>query len=350
MNIKYDLVTFGDAMVSMIAPNHARLEQASFLQMEMAGAALNVASNTASLGLKSAWVSKLVDSWSGKFITNRARGRGVDVSNVIFVPYDGKGMIRNSLSFIEVGIGPRPSKQVYDRGYSAISFVKPGDINWNKILSKTEWFHTTGIETALSDNVKNEVATALKTAKKLNVKTSFDLNFRSSLWSSDKARKAMKDVIPFIDVLIGNEEDFEKMLGIKAETVGEGYSKIDPTSYESVAQKVIKAFPNIEIVATTLRDAKTGLLNDWQTAMLYKNKFYVSKKYEDMEIADRTGGGDSFASALIHSILNGKGPQETIDFAAAYSSLCHGFLGDWNWATPEEALNVMKGANARVIR
>lgn len=350
MTQMYDVVSFGDAMVSLIAPNHARLEQASQLQMAMAGAELNVAVNTATLGLKSTWVSKLVDVWSGRYIANKARERGVDTSNIKFIPFDGMGKIRNSLCFIEVGIGPRPSKQVYDRGHSAVSLIEPGEIDWERILGQTKWFHTTGISTALSDNVANEAITALKTAKKLGVKTSFDLNFRSTLWSSEKAQKVMQRVIPFVDVLIGNEEDFEKMLNIKAEGVAEGYAKINPENYKSVAKKALQLYPSIQVVATTLRDAKTGLLNDWQTVMLYQGEFFVSRKYEDLEILDRTGGGDSFAAGLIYSMITGKAPQEMIEFSAAYSALCHGFLGDWNWATKEEAENVMRGANARVIR
>jgi 2-dehydro-3-deoxygluconokinase len=160
----------------------------------------------------------------------------------------------------------------------------------------------------------------------------------------------MKSVIPLIDVLIGNEEDFEKMLGIKAEGVSNNYSKINPENYKFVAEKIIQSYPNIEIVGTTLRDAKTGLLNDWQTVMLCHGDFYISKKYDDLEIVDRTGGGDSFASALIYCIMKEKEPREAIEFSAAYSALCHGFLGDWNWATEIEVESVMRGGSARVKR
>ena len=160
----------------------------------------------------------------------------------------------------------------------------------------------------------------------------------------------MKNVMPYVDILIGNEEDFDKMLGIKAEGVSKNYSKIDPQNYKPVADKVKKLYPNVEVIGTTLRDVKTALLNDWQTVMLYKGDFYISRKYENLEILDRTGGGDSFASALIYSILENKDPKEAIEFSAAYSALCHGFLGDWNWATKEEAENVMRGGSARVLR
>jgi 2-dehydro-3-deoxygluconokinase len=305
--------------------------------------------NTSRLGLKTAWISKLVDTWSGQYVINKGREHGVDMSGVQLIPFDGRGNTRNGLCFVEVGVGPRPNRQIYDRGHSAISKAKTNEFDWENILSQTKWYHTTGITTALSDNAIEQVIVSLKTAKKLGVKTSFDLNYRSTLWKSDKAQEVMKEVIPYVDVLIGNEEDFEKMLGIKANT-GKGYSKIDPVNYRSVAEKAVELYPNIEVVGTTLRDAKTGLLNDWQTVMMYKGKFYTSRKYENLEIIDRTGGGDSFASALIYSILEKKDPEEIIEFSAAYSSLCHGFLGDWNWAYKEEAERAMKGASVRVVR
>ncbi len=349
MNPKYDVIGFGEAMVRFSPPNHARLEQASSLTLAIAAAELNVAVNVSTLGMATAWVSKLVDTWSGHYIINKGREHGVDMSMVKLVPHDGMGRVRNGLCFVEIGIGPRPNRQIYDRGHSAISGVQPGEFDWEKILGQTRWYHTTGITTAISDNGIEQVIASLKTAKKLGVKTSFDLNFRSTLWKAEKAQSVMKDVVPYVDVLIGNEEDFEKMLGIKA-NVAKGYAKINPESYRAVAEKAVAMYPSIEVVGTTLRDAKTGLLNDWQTVMLRKDGFFVSRKYENLEIIDRTGGGDSFASALIYNMLEKKDPQETIEFSAAYSALCHGFMGDWNWATKEEAENVMKGESVRVKR
>ena len=347
---KYDIIGFGEAMVRLTAPDHARLEQASHLHIAIAAAELNVTVNASKLGFKTAWVSKLVDIWSGQYIINKGREHGVDMSGVKLLPFDGMGKVRNGLCYLEVGIGPRASKQIYDRAHSAISLIKPGDIDWENVLSQTKWFHTTGITTAISDNAANEAITSLQTAKKLGVTTSFDLNFRSTLWSSGKAREVMKKVMPYVDVIIGNEEDFEKMLGIKAEGSSETYSNLDPESYKTVAKRVVKEYPNVQAVGTTLRNVKSALLNDWQTVMLYKGEYFVSRKYENLEVLDRTGGGDSFAAALICSMLEGKASQEAIEFSAAYSALCHGFLGDWNWATRAEAEKVMKGGSARVIR
>lgn len=351
MEKKYDLIGFGEAMVRFTPLNNARLEQSTSLHISISAAELNVAVNTSRLGMKTAWVSKLVDTWSGKFIVHQGQKHGVDMSGVKFVPFDGRGNVRNGLCFVEVGVGPRPNRQIYDRGHSAISGAKLGEFNWDNILSQTKWYHTTGITTALSDDAIDQVITSLKTAKKLGVTTSFDLNYRSTLWKPEQAQEVMKEVTPYLDVLIGNEEDFEKMLGIKAET-GEGYSQINPANYRLVAEKAVELYPNIQVVGTTLRDAKTGLLNDWQTVMLYQGKFYISRKFENLEIIDRTGGGDSFASALIYCIHTKyyEDPQDIIDFAASYSALCHGFLGDWNWAYKEEAERAMKGASVRVVR
>ncbi len=350
MEKKYDILGFGEAMIRFTAPDHARLEQSSHLLIAIAAAELNVSVNTSRLGHKTAWVSKLVDIWSGQYIINKGREHGVDMSNVILLPFDGKGTVRNGLCYLEVGIGPRASKQMYDRAHSAISLIQPGDIDWETLLPQTKWFHTTGITTAISDNAANEAITSLKIAKRLGVTTSFDLNFRSTLWTAEKAREVMKKVMPYIDVIIGNEEDFEKMLGIKTEGGTEAYADLDPEKYRSVAEKVVKEYPNVQVVGTTLRHVRTALLNDWQTVMLYKGGFYTSRKYENLEVWDRTGGGDSFASALISGMLEGKDPQEAIEFSAAYSALCHGFMGDWNWATRAEAEKVMKGGSARVVR
>lgn len=351
MNKKFDLVSFGEAMVRFSPLNNARLEQAAEFSLAIAAAELNVAVNVSRLGLKTAWVSKMVDTWSGRYVINKGREHGVNMDGVQLDPYDGRGNVRNGLCFVEVGVGPRPNRQIYDRGHSAISGAKLGEFDWELILSETRWYHTTGITTALSQDAIDNVIESIKTAKVLGVQTSFDLNFRSTLWSPEQAQATMKEVMPYIDFIIGNEEDFETMLGIKSDQGAGKYSKIDPEAYRSVAEQCMKLYPNVQVVGTTLRDAKTGKLNDWQTVMMDKSGFYVSRKYEDLEIVDRTGGGDSFASALIYNFLTGtKDPQYIIDFSAAYSALCHGYLGDWNWAYKEEAERVMKGGGARVIR
>ena len=346
---KYDMMGFGEAMVRFSSPEHLRLEQSQSLNLAIAAAELNCCVNIATLGLRTAYLTKLVDTWSGKYIINHGREHGVDMSGVKLVPFDGKGDTRNGFCFIEVGIGPRASRQIYDRAHSAISKVAPGDFDWNTILKDTRWLHNSGITCAISDNAANETIASMKAAKELGVTTSFDLNFRSTLWSKEKARTVMERVMPYVDVIIGNEEDFDAMLNIKADGTDKSYSKIDPESYRAVAEKVCATYPNVQAVGTTLREVKTALINDWRTVLMYHGDFHVSRKYS-LEIYDRTGGGDSFASSLIWGLLEGKDPQYIVDFAAAYSALCHTFMGDWNWAYKEEAEAVMRGESARVKR
>jgi len=299
--------------------------------------------------MKTAYITKLVDNWTGQYIVNRARMYGVDMSNIVVEEFDKIGRTRNGLAFVEVGIGPRASYQIYDRGHSALSKIQPGDIDWEKVLD-TRWFHTTGIVTALGEHTAEEVLAALKAAKKNGATTSYDLNYRSTLWSKEDARKAAESLMPYIDVILGNEEDFDTMLGIKADNTDENFSSIDPMNYRRVAEKVFEKYPHIQAVGTSLREVKTALLNNWQGCMMTKNGFFVSRKYENLEINDRVGGGDSFASAMIWGMLQGHEDQQVIDFAAAFSALCHTIRNDWNLVTRAEAEALAQGGSARVKR
>ena len=214
----------------------------------------------------------------------------------------------------------------------------------------TKWFHTTGIVTALGEHTVGEVLAALKAAKKNGATTSYDLNYRATLWSKEEARAAAEQLMPYIDVILGNEEDFDTMLGIKAEGTDENFSSIDPQNYRQVAEKVMEKYPHIQAVGTSLREVKTALLNNWQGCMMTRNGFFVSRKYENIEINDRVGGGDSFASAMIWGMLEGHDDQNVIDFATAYSALCHTIRNDWNLVTRAEAEALAAGGSARVKR
>jgi len=353
---KYDFMSFGEANIRMAPPGHDRLAQAEELHLGIAAAELNCCVNISNLStrrlqpqLRTAYVTKLVDFWTGQYIMQRARAHGVDMSNVVVEEYDKVGRTRNGLAFIEVGIGPRPSRQLYDRGHSALSTIRPGDIAWETVLD-TRWFHTTGIVTALGEHTVSEVVAALKAAKKNGATTSYDLNYRHTLWSKEDARAAATQIMPYVDVILGNEEDFDTMLGIKAENIDENYSSIDPENYRSVATRVMETYPHIVAVGTSLREVTTALLNNWQTVLMTRQGFFVSRRYENIEIYDRTGGGDSFASALIWGLLEGRPEQEVIDFAAAYSALCHTVRNDWNLISREEAEELMRGGSARVKR
>ena len=346
----HDLVTFGEAMVRLTSPEFMRLEQSASLSLSVGGAELNVAVNAAQLGLRTAWVSRLVDNWSGKLIRNKGQEVGVDMSNIAWVSFDGVGYERNGFYHLELGAGPRASSVAYDRGHSAISKIQPGEIDWASIFANTRWFHLSGITPALSESVAAVVREALQAARTADVKTSYDLNYRSKLWNPEQAQAANREMMPFISVLIGNEEDFEKALGFKAEGTTDSYSKLDPESYKAVARQVSDAFPNIEMIGTTLRDAKTGWLNDWRTLLFDGEEFYLSRIYENLELVDRVGGGDSFAAGLVYSLLQGKSPQEAVDFGGGYSALAHTFPGDFNWATEEEAEKAMQAGSVRISR
>lgn len=353
---KYDFMSFGEPNIRLTPPNHDRLGQAEELQLGIAAAELNCCVNISNLSverllpkLKTAYVTKLVDNWTGSYIVKHAQMHGVDMSNVAVEPFDRIGRTRNGLAFVEVGIGPRASYQIYDRGHTALSKIQPGDIDWKKTLD-TRWFHTTGIVTALGEHTVEEVLAALRAAKENGATTSYDLNYRSTLWSREEARRAAEQLMPYIDVILGNEEDFDTMLGIHAEGTDESFSAIDPQSYRKVAEKVMERYPHVLAVGTSLREVRTALLNNWQGCMMTKNGFFVSKKYENIEINDRVGGGDSFASGLIWGMLEGHGEQEIIDFATAFSALCHTIRNDWNLVSREEAQALANGGSARVKR
>ena len=345
-----DLVTFGEAMVRLTSPDNMRLEQTSTLYMNVGGAELNVAVNGSRLGLHTAWVSRLVDNWSGRLIRNKGRELGVDMSHVVWVPFDGIGFERNGFYHVELGAGPRASNVAYDRGYTAISKIQPGEVDWKSVFRDCRWFHLSGITPALSESAALTSLEALQTACANGVTTSYDLNYRARLWSPERAQAVNHKMVEHVRVLIGNEEDFEKALGIKAEGTTDSYSELNPESYKSVAERVAERYTNVEIIGTTLRAAKTGWLNDWRALLFDGDAFYTSRVYENLEIVDRVGGGDSFSAGLIYGLLNGKHPQETVDFAGAYSAIAHTFPGDFNWATAEEAEKAVKAGSVRISR
>ena len=345
-----DLVTFGEAMVRLTSPDNMRLEQTSTLHMNVGGAELNVAVNGSRLGLRTAWLSRLVDNWSGRYIRNKGRELGVDMSHIVWVPFDGIGLERNGFYHVELGAGPRASSVSYDRGYTAISKIKPGEVDWTSVFRDCRWFHLSGITPALSESAALTSLEALQTACANGVTTSYDLNYRAKLWSPERAQAVNRKMVEHVRVLIGNEEDFEKALGIKAEGTTDSYSELNLESYKSVAERVAERYADVEIIGTTLRAAKSGWLNDWRTLLFDGDAFYTSRVYENLEIVDRVGGGDSFSAGLIYGLLNGKHPQKTVDFAGAYSALAHTFPGDFNWATAEEAEKAVNAGSVRISR
>jgi 2-dehydro-3-deoxygluconokinase len=344
-----DIITFGEAMLRL-SSGVKRLEDSSSLDLSAGGAEFNVAVNLSRLGFKTAWVSRLVDNWTGKFLQNKCREHGVCTDHVLWSSFDGVGQERNGFYHLENGVGPRAAAVTYDRGHTAISNIKKGQVDWADVFKGAKWFHVSGITPALSASTAEVTIEALEVAFNAGLTTSFDLNFRGKLWTTQEAQKTIKQCMPFIKVLIGNEEDFEKCLGLAVAGSDDNYSALDPESYKAVARKAIETYPNVTHVGTTLRVAKTGLLNDWRTLLFDGKEFYLSRVFENLEMVDRVGGGDSFSSGLIASLIEGKAPQESNEFAAAYSALAHTFPGDINWATRDEAERAMKGQSARIQR
>lgn len=350
---EFDLLALGECMIRLSPPGHQRIELTPVFEAYAGGGEYNVAYALARYGMRTGWISRLVDNPLGHFIRNHAKGSGMDLSEIVWVPYDGSGRAdRIGLNFTEVGIGVRASVSLYDRGHTAIAHMKSGDVDWRRIFSQrgARWFHTGGIFTALSDSCAEVALESMKTAHEHGAIVSYDLNFRSKLWTSQKAIAVTKKLIPFIDVLIGNEEDFQKVLGFDVEGAGEDLKKLPVEGYKEMVTKVVKAYPTIHAVGTTLREVVSGLINNWSAIMYYDGTFYQSRKYENLEIEDRVGGGDGFCSGFVYGLLHGLTPQECVELGAAHGALLQTTRGDTSMVTMEETMHVMKGGSARIKR
>ena len=340
-------------MVRLSPPGHQRIELAPYFEAYAGGGEYNVAYALSRYGLRTGWVGRLVDNPLGHFIRNHAQASGMDLSEVIWVPFDGSGRAdRIGLNFTEVGIGVRPSLTLYDRGHSATAHMKPGEVNWKRIFTErgVRWFHLGGIFTALSDSCAEVVEEAMHAARQTGTIVSYDLNFRSKLWLSEKAIATTKPLMQYIDVLIGNEEDFEKVLGFEIAGADESYKDLKVESYQKMVQEVVKTYPHVSLVGTTLREVISGLLNNWSAMFWYDGEFYRSYKYENLELEDRVGGGDGFCSGLVYGFLNGMEPQDIVDFGAAHGALLQSTRGDTSMITLEEVRHVMGGGSARIKR
>ena len=349
-----DLVSLGECMIRLSPQGHGRIEFAPLLEVWVGGGEYNVAYALSRLGLRTGWSSRLVDNPLGQLILNHARGVGVDVSGVAVVPYDCVGTRdRIGLNFTEVGTGVRASVTMYDRGHSAAMHMKPGDVDFDGLFAKrgVRWLHTGGIFTALSDTTAAVVKEALQKAKSNGTITSYDLNFRSKLWPSKKAQDVTKEIIPYVDCLIGNEEDFQKVLGFEVEGVdSENLAALDTTAYKKMVEKVVARYPNIRVVGTTLREVKSGLINNWSAILWYDGKFHESRLFKDLEIEDRVGGGDGFASGFAYGFLTGMSPEDSVNLGAAHGALLQTTRGDTSQITREELMHVFRGGSARIKR
>jgi 2-dehydro-3-deoxygluconokinase len=343
-----------------VRPRRPRRVDDPLLEVWVGGGEYNVAYALSRLGLRTGWVGGLNSSPMGAVIRNHARSAGMDVSYAVERKYDGVGnKDRVGLNFTEVGVAKRGSVTLYDRGHTATSGMKPGDVNWKKLFNEdvVRWLHTGGIYAALSEGTRAVVAEAVKAAHEAGTIVSYDLNFRSKLWSTKEAIATTKPLVPYIDVLIGNEEDFEQVLGYHAEGVDvHKAGPLDVGPFKKMVERVVKDYPNVKVVGTTLRGVKTATINDWSAIMWVKDegaatgKFYDGPNFENLEIEDRVGGGDGFASGFTYGFLAGKTPQECVNLGVAHGALLMSTMGDTSQITLEELTHVAGGGSARIKR
>ena len=361
---RWDLVSLGEVMLRL-DPGIGRVHTTRSFQVWEGGGEYNVARGLKRcFGLRTAIVTALADNPVGRLVEDLIYQGGVDQSHLRWAKFDGVGRtVRNGLNFTERGFGVRAALGCSDRGHTAVSQLKPGEIDWDEIFVRngetgegTRWFHTGGIFAALSDSTPLVAKEAIEAAHRNGVIVSYDLNYRDSLWKSigGKARalEVNSELAPLIDVMLGNEEDFTASLGFEVEglNVDEHVGELDTTKFRGMIQQAVAKYPNFKVVATTLRTARTATVNDWGAVCYAGGEFYEARPMPGLEILDRVGGGDSFASGLIYGFLAEKGPQYAVDCGCAHGALAMTTPGDTTMVTLPEVERVMKGGTARVLR
>lgn len=342
----HDVVTFGEAMLRFVPQNDQRLAQAQGFHVTVGGGELNVAVGVSRIGFSSAWVSRLPDNPLGQLLLSKVREQGVDSRHVAMTK-DG----RCGLYFLEQGASPRAAQVVYDRADSAISRIKNGDVNWDEVFKGVKYFHISGITPALSKSAADVTVTALKAAKAAGVTVTYDLNYRSKLWTPKEAQAVQEPLMQYVDILITTEEDTKVVFGIESKAADEKFETVDSAGYRDVARQLVAKF-KFKGVAITLRQNKSVWFNDWWG--LYHDaatqKDFESPKVA-LEIVDRVGAGDSFAAGLLSGLLIKPGDYDhAIRFAIATSALKHTIPGDFCVVTRGEVENVMKGGGLRIVR
>jgi 2-dehydro-3-deoxygluconokinase len=353
---RWDLVSLGEVMLRFDPGDHRIWTTRQFDVFE-GGGEYNVARGLRRcFALDTAIVTAFVDNPVGKLLQDLIQQGGVDQSLVRWAPDDGVGRtVRNGLNFTERGFGVRAALGCSDRGHTAVSQLKPGEIDWNHIFGKlgARWFHTGGIFCALSETTPEVAQEAMAAARKHGLIVSYDLNYRESLWKSFGGKKRAQEVnrrlAPYVDVMLGNEEDFSAALGYEVAGADERFASLEVEGFKRMIGAVLKDFP-FQAVATTLRQAKTATRNDWGAICYHDGKFHQATQRDDLEILDRVGGGDSFASGLIYGFLTGKDAQWAVECGAAHGALAMTTPGDTSMATLKEVLQVMKGGGARISR
>lgn len=339
------VITFGEILLRLAPQGHKKLFQNDIFETSFCGSEANVAVSLANFGIDSCFVTKVPDNEVGQAAINSLRYFGVDTSKVI------KGGERLGLYYLEKGASQRPSKVLYDRAFSAIANSNVEDFNWDKIFDGAKWFHFSGINPALSEKMSKISLEACKVAKEKRITISCDINYRSKLWTKDDAKETMTELMKYVDVCIGNEEDAENVFGIKADNTDVLSGNVDHRSYEQVSKKISENF-GCKYVALSLRTSLSASTNKW-AGMLFsaeQNKYFFSKEFT-IDIVDRVGSGDSFAAGIIYSLVNRAEGKDAVEFAVAASCLKHTQEGDYNRIGIKDVVSLIEGnSSGRVIR
>ncbi len=341
------IVTFGEIMLRLATPGHQRFSQASSFCASFGGGEANVAVSLANYGLNADFVTRLPDNDIGHSVVMDLKKHSVGTDHIIY------GGDRLGIYFLETGSVSRPSKVVYDRSHSSVSEIKPGMIDWEKVFTGAVWFHWTGITPAISQGAADACMEAIKAAKKAGLTVSCDLNFRKNLWKwGSSAKQVMPALVGYCDVILGNEEDAEKVFDIKPDKADISSGKVESTEFESVCKKLKEKFPEAKKIIITLRGSISADHNTWSGILYNGEKFFTAPVYQITHIVDRVGGGDSFMGGLIYGLLTyNDDDQKALTFAVAASCLKHTIHGDFNLVSVSEVEQLMKGdASGRVIR
>lgn len=354
---QYDIVSLGEIMLRL-DPGDERIHTTRQFRVWEGGGEYNVARGLKRcFGQRAAVVTAIVDNPVGRLLEDLIFQGGVCTQYIQWLPFDGIGRkARVGLNFTERGFGIRAARGCSDRAYTAVSQMKQGDVDWDRLFGQTgvRWFHTGGIFAGLSESTPEVILEAVTAAQKHGTIVSYDLNYRASLWqdigAKARAQSVNRSIAPYVDVMIGNEEDFSAALGFSVEGLDEDCSKLDPANFQRMIQEAVKTFPNFQAVATTLRQVKTASVNGWGAVLYTGGKFFQATPRPDLEIFDRVGGGDSFASGLIYGLMQGMSPDVAVNYGAAHGALAMTTPGDTTTASLAEVERIVKGGSARIAR
>jgi 2-dehydro-3-deoxygluconokinase len=354
---RYDLVALGEVMLRF-DPGDGRIATTRTFAVSEGGGEYNVARGLRRcFGMRTAIVTAFADNPVGRLLEDLVLQGGVDQTYLSWIPYDGIGRgVRNSLNFVERGFGVRAALGCSDRGRSAASAMRPGDVDWDAVFARdgARWFHCGGIFAALSQTAAALALEAMTAARRHGTVVSFDLNYRPSLWQAgggpEAAAETNRRLVEQVDALLGNEEDFSSALGCAVEGVDESHTGLDVGAYERLHADVLAGYPGLTLVATSLRESHTATVNDWSGACSTRDGFFAGPQMRGLEVFDRVGGGDSFASGLIYGLLTGEDVPTALAYGVAHGALAMTTPGDTSMATLDEVRRVVRGSAARVIR